>query len=266
MRSATKSPMRATITLRTLAASLSALAVLAGLAGCATPPPASDPDAVAEFKETNDPLEPANRKLFAFNEGLDSVVVRPLVELYRTAVPGEVRGHFHNVLANLDSPIILANDMLQGRTRTAGDTLLRFMINSTVGVAGVFDVAQTWGIPGHSNDFGTTLAVWGIGEGPFLFLPLLGPSSPRDGIGYGADIGMDPLTWINAGAVVTDLGYARWGLDVVDTFAEVQPDIDKALATALDPYATYRSLYRQYRQAAIEKARDDMRAAAPAAH
>ena len=93
-------------------------------------------------------------------------------------VPPFVRDRMHNVLSNLNSPVPLVNDMLQAKPRRAGDTLMRFLINTTVGVAGMFDVAERWGYPDHSSDFGMTLALWGVPEGPFLFLPILGPSQP----------------------------------------------------------------------------------------
>ena len=242
---------------------LLAAAMLLALSGCATPPPASDPDAVADFQQTNDPLEPTNRVLYAVNNGIEAVVLRPLAVGYRYAVPDPVRAHVHNVLINLDSPVTLANDMMQGKPRRAGDTLMRFVINSTVGAAGVFDVASDWGYPYHDTDFGVTMALWGVPEGPFLYLPVIGPSNPRDASGYGVDIALDPLTWVGNGAVVTDLDYARYGVTAVDVEARVYPDLDKAKASALDPYATLRSLYRQYRQSEIDKTRADNRATAP---
>jgi len=240
-----------------------ALAVLA-LAACATPPPAGDADAVAEFKQTNDPLEPTNRVFYAVNNGIDAVVLRPLAVGYTYAVPQVVRTGVHNVLDNLGSPVLLANDMLQTKPRRAGDTLMRFAINSTVGVAGLFDVASDWGYPAHDTDFGITLALWGLPEGPFLYLPILGPSNPRDATGFGVDIAMDPLTWVGQGQTVADLGYVRYGLTAVDARAGVLDDIDKIKAQALDPYATFRSLYRQHRESQVEETRSDTRATTPA--
>ena len=144
--------------------------------GCATPPPASDPDAVADFKETNDPLEPTNRVLYAINNGLDTVILRPVALAYRNVVPEPVRTGIHNVLSNLGTPVQLGNDILEAKPRRAGDTTMRFLINTTIGVVGIFDVAKELGYPNHDNDFGMTLALWGVPEGPFLFLPVLGPS------------------------------------------------------------------------------------------
>jgi phospholipid-binding lipoprotein MlaA len=234
------------------------------LAGCATPPPASDPDAVADFNQTNDPLEPTNRVLYKINDGIDAVVLRPLALGYKYTVPDSVRTGVHNALTNLSSPVRLANDIMQAKPRRAGDTLMRFVINSSVGVAGVFDVATDWGYPNHDTDFGVTLALWGVPDGPYLFLPILGPSNPRDGTGLGVDVALDPLTWVGKGAVVSDLGYARYGMTLIDVRAGLLDDFDKAKAQALDPYATVRSLYRQHRASEIEDTKADDRATVPA--
>jgi phospholipid-binding lipoprotein MlaA len=236
----------------------------AGLVGCATPPPASDAEALAEYKATNDPLEPANRVLYQVNNAIDEVILRPLAVGYRHAVPEVMRERVHNVLANLNAPVVLANDMLEGKPRRAGDTLARFVINSTAGVGGLFDVATDAGYPSHEADFGLTLAYWGVGEGPFLFLPVLGPTNPRDASGYGVDIALDPFTWFGQGAVVSDLGYTRYGTTVVDTRAGLIPDLDNIKEQALDPYATFRSLYRQHRKAQLDQLRSDTRATTPA--
>jgi phospholipid-binding lipoprotein MlaA len=108
------------------------------------------------------------------------------------------------------------------------------------------------GYPKHSADFGMTLAVWGVGEGPYLFLPVFGPSGPRDALGRGADMMLDPFMWVGRGATVDALGYARTGLNAVDTRSRFIEDLDRMRAQALDPYATLRSLYRQNRQATID--------------
>jgi phospholipid-binding lipoprotein MlaA len=241
-----------------------AAALAAAIAGCATPPPASDPEALADFKQLNDPLEPANRVGYAINDGLDTVILRPLAVAYRYAVPQVIRTHTHNVLVNLGSPVALADDMFQGKPRRAGDTLMRGLINTTVGVAGIFDVASDWGYKSHDTDFGITLALWGLPEGPFLFLPVLGPSNPRDASGFGVDIALDPLTWVGKGTTVTALDWGRYGLSAVDERTLVLGEVDKIKAGALDPYATFRSLYRQHRASQVEDARDDDRATVPA--
>jgi phospholipid-binding lipoprotein MlaA len=240
-----------------------ALMLLGPLLGCATPPPASDPDAVADFKETNDPLEPTNRVFYAINNGLDTVILRPLALAYRAAVPEPVRNGIHNVISNLATPVELGNDVLEAKPRRAGDTSMRFLINTTVGVVGVFDVAKGWGYPDHDNDFGVTLAIWGVPEGPFLFLPVLGPSNPRDAVGHGVDIAGDPFTWLGQGTIVTALSWTKFALNAVDQRERVLDPIDSIKKTALDPYATFRSLYRQHRRATVEEIRDDNRATIP---
>ena len=237
--------------------------LLGTLAGCATPPPASDPEAVADFQEANDPLEPTNRVVYAIDDGLDTVILRPVAKAYRVVVPPPVRAGIHNVLSNLITPVQLGNDMLEGKPRRAGDTTMRFFINTTVGVLGIFDVAKGWGYPDHDADFGMTMGLWGLPEGPFLFLPILGPSNPRDAVGIGVDAAMDPFTWVGQGAAVTALNWSRRAVSAVDTRERHLDDIDSVKKTALDPYATFRSLYRQHRQARIEDVRNDRRATIP---
>lgn len=246
------------------AALLALLGLAAGLAGCATPPPASDPDALADYRATNDPLEPTNRVIYRVDNALDSAVLRPVAVGYRDAVPQAVRTHTHQFLVNLTNPVTLADDMLQGKPRRAGDTLMRLLINTTLGVGGIFDVATGWGWPQHDTDFGVTLALWGLPSGPYLFLPLFGPSGVRDGIGIGGDIVLDPLTWVGRGGVATALEWARYGVSAVDARAAHIEDIDQIKKTALDPYATFRSLYLQHRAAQIEATRNDKRATIPA--
>ena len=243
---------------------LSAAVVLAGLAGCATPPPASDPDAVADFKETNDPIEPTNRVFYAVNNGIDMVLLRPAAQAYVWLLPATVRSHTHNVLTNLGNPVQLFNDVLEARPRRAGNSLMRLLVNTTIGVGGVFDVATDWGWPAHDSDGGMTLALWGVSDGPYLFLPILGPSNPRDATGFGMDYALDPTSWIGRGTTVDILKYSKTALSAVDARSNVLDALDKITDQALDPYATIRSLYRQHRQAQIDDARDDHSATVPA--
>jgi phospholipid-binding lipoprotein MlaA len=127
----------------------------------------------------------------------------------------------------------------------------------------LFDVATDLGDPAHDSDFGITLALWGAGSDPFLFLPVLGPSNPRDVGGFGTDIVLDPLTWASFGGSAT-LGWSRYGLSAVDIRERNIDTIDSIKKTALDPYATFRSLYRQNRQSEIEKVRNDNATTVPA--
>ena len=160
---------------RPLLATLALVVPLAAmLAGCATRPPASDPEAVAEFVANNDPIEPFNRSMFAVHQAIDGAILRPINVAYRV-LPQPVRNSVASVLSNLRTPVVLLNDMLQGQPRRAGDTLGRFVVNTTVGLGGIFDVAESYfGVPVHYEDFGQTLATFGVGEGPFLFIPVLG--------------------------------------------------------------------------------------------
>ncbi|MDO9707391.1 MlaA family lipoprotein [Paracraurococcus lichenis] len=227
------------------------------LDGCAQRPDPSDPDAVAEFRQTNDPIEPFNRTMYSVHQGIDRVVLRPVAVGYREVVPQPVRTGVRNLLGNLRTPVILANDMLQGEPRRAGDTLGRFLINSTLGIGGIFDVANDWfKVPGHSEDYGQTLAVWGVGEGAYLFIPVLGPSNPRDLTGFGLGIAGDPLTWVGQGVVVDALTGTRAGATVVDTRESLIDTLDAVERESLDPYAVLRSAYRQRRNAEIRNSND----------
>ena len=240
------------------------IAVLLGsLGGCATKPPADDADAIADYNEAHDPLEPTNRAIYAFNDALDTVLLRPLAKGYRFLVPSSAREGIHNVLTNLGTPVQLSNDMLDGKPRRAGDTTMRFLINTSVGVLGFFDVAKRWGYPDHDADFGLTMALWGLPEGPYLFLPVFGPSNPRDAVGLGVNAAMDPFTWVGQGAAVRGLNWSRFFMNGLDQRERHLDDIDSTKKTALDPYATFRSLYRQHREGQIEDLRNDNRATIP---
>ena len=238
-------------------------ATVVGLGACATKPAADDQLAAAEYNEANDPLEPTNRFFYKINDGLDTYLLRPIAVAYRTVVPGVVRRPVHNLLANMSNPVIFVNDVLETRPQRAGTTMMRFLINTTAGVGGLFDVASDLGYSAHDTDFGETLALWGVGGGTFLFLPVLGPSNPRDATGFGADIAFDPLTWASFGGSAT-LGYSRYGLTAIDARAGNIETLDSIKKTALDPYATFRSLYRQNRAAEIEKVRNDDKVTVPA--
>ena len=239
------------------------ITVMGWLAGCATPPPASDTEAVAEFNELNDPLEPTNRALDRVGDHFHRFVLRPIAQTYRFVIPGPMRGGIHNVLNNLGTPVKLSNDILGGKPRLAGDTMMRFLINTSVGVLGIADVAAKWGYPDHDADFGITLALWGLPEGPYLFLPGFGPSNPRDAAGLAIDAAIDPFNWLGQGTTVSALGWSRYTMTVIDEYERRLDDIDSTRRLALDRYATFRTVYRQNRQYKIDKARDDQRATIP---
>lgn len=213
------------------------------VAGCATPP-VDDPEALAAFNETNDPLEPMNRVMFDFNLLLDKALLRPTAFVYKEAFPEALRDMVRNFLDNLLTPVIFANDLLQGEMGRAGDTLLRFAMNTSFGMLGIADIASDMGIERHEEDFGQTLAVAGIDEGPYLMLPFLGPTNPRDGIGKVVDFLFDPLTYISGTRII---GIARTGTLALDVRARKYEEINDLQRSSLDFYATIRSLYRQSR-------------------
>jgi phospholipid-binding lipoprotein MlaA len=141
---------------------------------------------------------------------------------------------------------------------------MRFLINSTVGVAGIFDVAKKLGYPNHDTDFALTLANWDVPEGPYLYLPILGPSSPRDVSGFAADMAIDPFTWIGQGTTAHTIGsWSRTVLNALDLRSGLLDVIDNVKKTALDPYATFRSLYRQNRAGKLTTLRADNGATIP---
>lgn len=235
--------------------------VLLGLSACAARP--TDPSALADFKQRNDPLEPTNRFLYGVSDTVDAYTLKPVAQAYVWAVPLPARTGISNVLDNLASPVVFGNDVLEAKPRRAGDTFMRFLINSTVGVVGVFDVAKGWGYPEHAANGGMTLAGWGLPSGPYLFLPLLGPSSPRAAAGFGMDVALVPLNYVPRGYGLITLNWALYGINIVSARASVLGDLDQVKKNALDPYATIRSLYRQHQNAEIEAMRNDHRMTVP---
>ncbi len=230
---------------------LGAVCLAFATAGCAGAPPRDDPAAVAAYNEANDPLEPLNRGIFEANLALDEAVLRPVAYVYKETVPDPVQSMIGNALHNLRTPVIFANDMLQGEFGRAGDTLVRFMMNSGLGILGALDIAAECGIPRHDEDFGQTAAVWGAGEGPYLMLPLLGPSNPRDALGKAVDFLFDPFTYLS----YTVFNYSRSSAGVVDFRARRYDAIEDLKKTSLDYYAAVRSLYRQTRAREIRNGR-----------
>jgi len=197
-------------------------------------------------QEHSDPWEGMNRKFFAFQQGLDRAIVGPVARgLGKT--PSPFRVALRNIVRNLNEPTVAVNDLLQGRIGTAASTIGRFAINTIFGVGGVMDIAERGRIPHHDNDFGITLGRWGVGPGPYLYLPFVGPSTVRDGFGEGADIGLDPLTYIRYNERTTvgiTTAVVQGLLDRIDAAR----DLATIEQTSIDPYATIRSAYLQDRQ------------------
>lgn len=238
----------------TIGLRVAALAIL--LAGCATPPPDDDPEAKAEFEQVNDPLEPTNRAIFAFNDTVDTYILRPTAQGYRAVVPQFGRDRVTDFLDNLKSPIYFANDLLQGNVTFAGATLKRFLLNSTFGVGGIMDVATPMGITGHKADLGQTFGVWGIGEGPYLVLPVFGPSNPRDAVGSGIEGYGDPLDYYLWANDLRWVSWTRMGLTGISQREAYLDALDDVKRTSLDYYSAMRSLYRQRRNAQINDAKN----------
>jgi phospholipid-binding lipoprotein MlaA len=202
--------------------------------------------------DSNDPLENVNRAIFSFNEGVQEGLLRPLADAYNSAVPATGRQALKNMFDNLSAPITFVNDLLQFEFERALVTFTRAFINTTFGMAGISDMASEMGFEKHEEDFGQTLAVWGVGEGFYLVLPLLGPSNPRDAVGrLLVDGYFDPLSYYLDNI---DEGEIDLALDLVDGFleyADVVEELDQIRKTSVDYYAAIRSLYRQKRNAEI---------------
>lgn len=214
-------------------------------AACATRP--TDPAEAEAYDEANDPLEPMNRGILEFNLFLDRIFLKPVAYVYKETLPTEAQNSVTHFLDNMHAPVTVANDLLQGEASRAGTIVARFAINTLIGFGGLFDVAQELGLEDHDEDFGQTLAVWGAEEGPYLMLPLFGPSNPRDGIGMAVDIFLDPFTYIFKYEHIQWAGYARLGLRAVDARARHYDEFNELQRSSLDFYATLRSLYRQRR-------------------
>lgn len=231
-----------------------AVATLTLLAGCATAPDPKDEAAVQAYREANDPIEPLNRYFFELNRFLDIVALKPAAEFYRGLLPELVRTSARNVVRNLGEPVTAMNSFLQGDYSRAGGDVARFVVNSTLGVAGIMDVAadpKILGIERKDEDFGQTLGVYKVDEGPYLWVPLLGPKPPRDLIGFVVDSVIDPLPYALPNELRTGFGVIRAGLSGIDLRARNIETLDDIERNALDFYATIRSLYRQRRNADI---------------
>ena len=214
------------------------------LAACAQNPSAPE----------NDPFEPTNRVIFDANDALDKAIALPIAQAYVYVVPQFARTGVHNFLENLDAPVTFANDVLQGEIDRAGQTLARLAINSTVGIGGLVDVGADLDIPAHTEDFGQTLAVYGLSEGPYLVLPLFGPSDPRDAVGMGVDQFFDPLTYAKYHNR-TFWSALRYVGKLIDTRSRNIDSLEAVERSSIDYYAALRSLYRQQRDNEIRNSK-----------
>lgn len=233
-----------------------ALSLLAS--GCATVP---GQDRLAE----RDPLEKFNRGVWNVNQAADKVLIKPATNVYRAVAPKPVRSGVTNFFSNVSEPWSFVNNMLQGKPKRAMQNLGRFVLNTTVGIGGLFDVAGKNGIQPAYEDFGQTLARWGVNGGPYLVLPLLGPSTLRDGVGSGIAFLADPINvGIREADVPDKVTYPYRGMMVIDLRSQLMDSGgDAFLKSSLDPYATARSAYLQRRRAAILDQEDSLDAGPP---
>jgi phospholipid-binding lipoprotein MlaA len=228
-------------------APLFALTIIVSLSGCATP-------------DRPDPLEPMNRGIFAFNETLDQYAIEPVATAWDFVVPNVVETSIEDFFTNLNMPIVFANDVLQAKPEAAGWDIVRFLFNSTFGLAGFIDIATMVEIPENDEDFGQTLGVWGVPQGPYLVIPILGPSSLRDGVGLIAD------TAASSYAYFTPFWYDVVGLNGFETFgasvgfkafelmnlrALFLEEIAASREDAFDYYVFIRNAYLQNRRAEV---------------
>ena len=174
----------------------------------------------------------------------------------RTVLPDPLEQAIGNVLHNLKTPIILLHDLLQGEWKRASITSRRFLLNSTLGIGGLIDLADHAGMAKHKENFGQTLAVWGVPEGPYIVIPLLGPSNPRDLVGRLLDGYIDPLSRWASNTDRDEINYTRLGLTAVDEYGSVRKELKEIKKTSIDYYASIRSLYRQKRASEIRNGKE----------
>lgn len=213
-----------------------AVVVLAGmLGGCAT------------SGNSKDPIEGFNRAMYAFNEGVDTVLIKPVAQGYDAVLPSPVRTGVTNFFGNIADFFIGVNNLLQGKPDQAASDLGRVLVNSTVGLLGLIDVASDAGLEKHEEDFGQTFGRWGIGDGAYVVLPIFGPRTVRDTVGLVLDVKVDPVA--NIDHVPTR--NAALGLRIVDTRADMLP-ADKVIEeAALDKYSYVRDGYLQRRRSLV---------------
>jgi phospholipid-binding lipoprotein MlaA len=222
-----------------MASRIAALVMIAGLAGCAT------------NNNPNDPLEGVNRAVFNFNETVDRAALKPVAQAYETVLPSFVQTGIGNFFGNLGDMWTFVNQVLQGNGANAGSDFMRVAVNSTFGLGGLIDVGSQARLPKHKADFGQTLGVWGVGAGPYMVLPVLGPSNVRDTVALPVDAYGDvwrykrPVNWRNVG----------YGVRLIDRRAQLLNAGDLLDDAALDKYQFVRDAYMQRRQSQIDNAK-----------
>lgn len=223
---------------------------LLGLVGTSPIPALADEP---EAGVTQDPWEGFNRRIFAFNEGLDRWILEPVAIGWDTVLPDPVQTSVRNVFDNAKFPVVFLNDLLQVRFRDAGKTLGRFLLNTTVGLGGIWDVAVEAGWERHDSDFGQTLGVWGAPPGPYLVLPLFGASSPRDTVG----LGVDTVTRGYGFFIPIWASFALTSVDIVNRRSLLIEDIRAERADAFDFYVAVRNFSIQHREEMVRRGRGE---------
>lgn len=214
------------------------LSVMLILGGCATGPE----------RDPTDPLEPLNRAIDSFNNDLlDRAFLRPIAEVYQHLTPQPVIVSVHNFFSNLEELLIIINDIFQGKFSQGLNDSARFVYNSTFGLGGLFDIASTWNLPKHNEDFGQTLGYWGISAGPYIVLPFFGPRTMRDAVGFAADSPFDPAYYFSP----QTLRNSTLAMRVIDTRAGLLGASRVLEEAALDPYLFVRDAYLQRRESLI---------------
>ena len=204
------------------------------LGGCAALPPGK--------RDARDPWERMNRTMYRFNDKFDKAIARPVARGYRKVLPGFVQTGIRHAFDNVDTTIVMVNDLLQGEFKPFLSDTARLVINTTIGIGGLFDPATRMGLDKNDRDFGQTIGKWGVSKGPYLVLPFLGPCDVRDTIGKVADTFSTPRTYIRN----RYWNYGLWLLEKVDTRSRLL-DQDRLLDSAYDPYSFLRNSYLQYR-------------------
>lgn len=234
-----------------IASLAAALLVTAALTACTHAPNGST---------EADPAESFNRSMFKINQTLDGILLRPAASIYRGVVPEPGRDVVDNFLQNLSAPVVSANSFLQLNPDRGFKTFWRFVLNTTFGVGGLFDFASQVGLKPTDNDFGLTMARYGVGSGDYLFLPVIGPTNPRDLVGLVVDSLADPFNYYDQGATM-----ARGGATILNERTKRYQLLEDINRDSLDPYATIRSGYMQSRAAGVRKVRGEAPALKPVA-
>jgi phospholipid-binding lipoprotein MlaA len=210
----------------------------------------ADPAASPHRRADNDPIEPVNRAIFWFNDKVDVYVLEPVATGYDKITPNRVKRCVSNFFQNLRFPIDTVNNLLQGKVAFAATHVGRFVVNTTIGVAGFFDPASSWGLPAHTEDFGQTLGYWGVPPGPYLVLPLWGPSNPRDTVGLGVDSAMAVYPWL----VAIQYTLSSRVVDIINTRSQVLKEVRQVKEASLDYYVAVRNAYVQRRRILVHDA------------